>query len=354
MASTNAFEPLRVERRLPITVVFYAHVHPGYGGQSPGRRRRLCYTDGGAISPSPMRERLLDEAIRLAEAMHDKNPYGEVPFDGGKTVLVQEGTRFQAVTALYGAIGMPLFILAKGGVRYYASGAVDAAQKQDAVCRWAASSVLADILAHKHIGGPDMRMGEEEMAWVDAAAVEIGAARQVRQLPAVTGLAAEVGGFPHEVWELTGRTVAASLKEALRHAGMARYGLDSTAPIRVLIQGFGDVGGSGGPATNRGITRLCLPDCGRGGRVRRPLSSVWADVPMLLGLRAARRPMVEYSGIVDALWVATPSEVDRARPGFRGTDGRVARPGGGRLHPGGGPERYRHRRSAAAAGTAGG
>ena len=46
-----------------------------------------------------------------------------------------------------------------------ASGAVDAAQKQDAVCRWAASSVLADILAHKHIGGPDMRMGEE-MAWV--------------------------------------------------------------------------------------------------------------------------------------------------------------------------------------------
>ena len=36
VASTNAFEPLRVERRLPITVVFYAHVHPGVlrGGQS--------------------------------------------------------------------------------------------------------------------------------------------------------------------------------------------------------------------------------------------------------------------------------------------------------------------------------
>ena len=90
VASTNAFAPLRVERRLPITVVFYAHVHPGYyeGDSRIGEAAwRLCYTDGGAISPSPVRERLLDEAIRLAEAMHDKNPFGEVPFDGGKTVL---------------------------------------------------------------------------------------------------------------------------------------------------------------------------------------------------------------------------------------------------------------------------
>src|SRR4029450_208252 len=108
----------------------------------------LGYTDGGALSPSPVCERLLDEAIRLAEAMHDKNPFGEVPFDGGKTVLVQEAARFQAVTALYGTIGMPLFILAKGGVRYYASGAVDAAQKQDAGGRWGASSVLGGLGAH--------------------------------------------------------------------------------------------------------------------------------------------------------------------------------------------------------------
>jgi glutamate dehydrogenase/leucine dehydrogenase len=325
VASTNAFEPLRVERRLPITVVFYAHVHPGYyeGDNRIGEAAwRLCYTDGGALSPSPVRERLLDEAIRLAEAMHDKNPFGEVPFDGGKTVLVQEDTRFQAVTALYGAIGMPLFILAKGGVRYYASGAVEAAQKQDAVCRWAASSVLADILAHKYIGGPDMRMGEEEMAWVDAAAVEIGAARRVRQLPAVTGLAAEVGGFPHEVWELTGRTVAASLKEALRHAGMARYGLDSTAPIRVLIQGFGDVGGSVARLLTEESPDFVFRIVGVADEFGALYRASGLDVPVLLGLRAARRPMVEYRGSVDALWVATPSEVDRARPGFHGTDGR--------------------------------
>src|SRR5262249_57568054 len=110
-----------------------------------------------------------------------------VRWEGGRAVVGQGDAGLQGVTGLYGAIGMPLFILAKGGVRYYASGAVDAAQKQDAVCRWAASSVLADILAHKYIGGPDMRMGEEEMAWVDAAAAEIGAARRGRPRPAGTG-----------------------------------------------------------------------------------------------------------------------------------------------------------------------
>src|SRR5204863_5297275 len=100
------------------------------------------------------------------------------------------------------------------------------------------------ILARKYIGGPDMRMGEREMAWVEEAAVEAGAAHRTRQHPAVTGLDADAGGFPHSAWELTGRTVAASLKEALRHPGMAPYGLSPQAPLRVLVQGFGDVGGS--------------------------------------------------------------------------------------------------------------
>src|SRR5262249_1825688 len=80
------------------------------------------------------------------------------------TIMVQEGGRFQAVTALYGEAGMAAFILAKGGVRYYASGVVDAAEKEDALRRWAASSALAGVLANKYIGGPDMRIGEEEMA----------------------------------------------------------------------------------------------------------------------------------------------------------------------------------------------
>ncbi len=323
VADTNALEPLRRERGLPVTVVLYASAHPGYfegEGRIGEQAWRLCHTDGGPIGPSPPRDRLLDEVIRLAEAMHDKNPFGEVPFDGGKTILVQEGKHFQAVTALYGALGMARFILAKGGVRYYATGPVPPGEKQAALCRWAASSALAGVLAHKYIGGPDMRMGEEEMAWVDATAAEVGAARGVRQHPAVTGLAAAAGGFPHQAWELTGRTVVASLNEALRHPGMARYGLSNAAPVRVLIQGFGDVGGSVARLLTEespaGAFRIVGVSDEFGGLYR----AEGLDVPALLRLRAGRRPIVEHVGPLDALWLAAPSEADRARPAFRGTD----------------------------------
>ena len=149
-AGTNAFDPLRQQRRLPVTILFYARVHPAYfeGDSRIGEAAwRLCYTDGGAVGTSPAQARLLDEVIRLAEAMHDKNPFGEVPFDGGKTILVQEGAHFQAVTALFGALGMSLFILGKGGVRYYSNGTVSTAQKRTALERWAESSMLAGVLA---------------------------------------------------------------------------------------------------------------------------------------------------------------------------------------------------------------
>jgi glutamate dehydrogenase/leucine dehydrogenase len=322
-AGTNAFEALRVERGLPITILFYSRVHPSYfegKGRIGEAAWRLCYTDGGSVGPSPARARLLDEVIRLAEAMHDKNPFGEVPFDGGKTILVQEGAHFQAVTALYGALGMSVFILGKGGVRYYCNGSVSAAEKRAALERWAASSVLAGVLAQRYIGGPDMRMGEEEMAWVDAAAREMGAVKGVRQHPPVTGLAAEAGGFPHQAWELTGRTVAASLQEALRHPGMTHYGLAERRPVRVLIQGFGDVGGS--------VARLLTEEAPTGSfritGVADEFGAIYRneglDVPALLRLRTARRPIIEYAGAVDALWVTTPSETDAARPGFRGSE----------------------------------
>jgi glutamate dehydrogenase/leucine dehydrogenase len=324
VAGTSAFEPARLARRLPVTVLFYAHVHPGYyeGDRRIGEPAwRLCYTDGGAVGPSPPRARLLDEGIRLAEAMHDKNPFGEVPFDGGKTVLVQEGDAFQAVTTLYGAVGMSVFILGKGGVRYYSTGPVSAGQKRAALERWAASSVLAGVLGQQYIGGPDMRMGEEEMAWVDAAARDAGAARRVRLHPPVTGLAAEAGGFPHQAWELTGRTVAASLREALRHPGMARYGLAERPAVRVLIQGFGDVGGSAARLLTEEAPGL-FEITGVQDEFGAVYRAAGLDVPALLRLRGARRPIVEYAGPVDALWVNTPSAADADRPGFRGADSR--------------------------------
>lgn len=324
-AGTNAFDPLRIQRDLPVTILFYSRVHPGYYegesriGEAPWR---LCYTDGGPVAASPARARLLDEVIRLAEAMHDKNPFGEVPFDGGKTIFIQEGSHFQAVTALFGTLGMSLFILGKGGIRYYSNGPVGTAEKRKALERWAESSVLAGVLAQRYIGGPDMRMGDEEMAWVDATAREMGVVRGVRQHPPVTGLAAEAGGFPHHAWELTGRTVSASLREALHHPGMAHYGLSGRRPIRVLIQGFGDVGGS--------VARLLTEEAPAGefqiSGVADEFGAVYRteglDVPALLALRANRRAIVEYRGAVDALWIAQPAAADRARPDFRGSDSR--------------------------------
>lgn len=325
VADSNALHPRRRERALPVTVVFGPGVHPAYftGDEHIGAAPwRLCYTDGGPVGPSPARARLLDEATRLAEAMHDKNPFGEVPFDGGKTVLVQEGEHFQAVTALYGDVTAPAFILAKGGVRYYPCGAVSPGQKREAVTRWAASSALAGVLAHKYIGGPDMRMGEEEMAWVEEAAATVADAARARPHPAVTSLAAADGGFPHSVWELTGRTVIASLKEALRHPAMARYGLSAASAVRVLIQGFGDVGGSAARLLTEESPDFRFSVVGVADEFGAVYRAAGLDVPALLRLRAARRPIVEYAGAADALWVAQPAEADRARPGFRGTDSR--------------------------------
>lgn len=324
-AGTNAFDPLRIQRDLPVTILFYARVHPGYfeGETRIGEAAwRLCYTDGGPVAPSPARARLLDEVIRLAEAMHDKNPFGEVPFDGGKTIFIQEETHFQAVTALFGTLGMALFILGKGGVRYYSNGAVGTAEKRAALERWAASSVLAGVLAQRYIGGPDMRMGDEEMAWIDRAAREIGAVRRVRLHPPVTGLAAEAGGFPHHAWELTGRTVAASLQEALRHQATAHYGLAQRKPIRVLIQGFGDVGGSVARLLTEEAPAGAFQICGVADEFGALYRAEGLDVPALLQLRAAQRPIVEYKGAVDALWIAQPAETDKTRPGFRGSDSR--------------------------------
>ncbi len=150
----------------------------------------------------------------------------------------------------------------------------------------------------------------------------MAAVRGVRQHPPVTGMAAETGGFPHQAWELTGRTVAASLQESLRHPGMAQYGLAERRPIRVLIQGFGDVGGS----VARLLTEEAPPGAFRIAGVADEFGAVYRteglDVAALLGLRAARRPIVEYTGPVDALWIANPAATDSARPVFRGADSR--------------------------------
>ncbi len=325
VASSNTFDELRQRRRLPITILFFGSVHASYYrgesriGDSPWR---ICYTDGGAVRASSVRDGLLDEVIRLAEAMHEKNPFGEVPFDGGKTLFVQEGPRFQAVTAIYGDPGMPRFVLAKGGIRYRSVGWIPDEARREALGRWAASSALAGILSHKYIGGPDMRMGAAEMAWIQASVDRIGAARPGRRHPAVTGLDAPSGGFPHEAWELTGRTVVASLKEALRHPGLSHYHFapaQAQRPVRILLQGFGDVGGSVARLLTEESPDFDFRVTGVADEHGALVRTEGLDVRALLELRASRRSIAEHQGPVDALWLARPSDADRARPEFRGT-----------------------------------
>lgn len=324
VAGGNAFDVERLDRNLPVTLVLRSGVHPSYfsgAGRIGSAPWRLVHTDGGDLDESPQRERLLDEATRLAEAMHDKNPFGEVAFDGGKTVFVQGGGAFQAVTVLYGDPHVPKFILAKGGLRYYETAPTDRRQKERALRSWAASSVLAGVLAKRYVAGPDMRMGEEEMGWIEDAASGIGRVLGLRQLPAVTGLPAARGGLPHAAWEVTGRTVAASLREALLHRAMEPYGLSADRPLSVLVQGFGDVGGS--------LVRLLTEDSpgfefvvsGIADEFGAVYHEPGLDVPSLLALRAESRPTTEYAGPLTALWAARPDDPARERPEFRGSDG---------------------------------
>jgi Glutamate/Leucine/Phenylalanine/Valine dehydrogenase len=125
---------------------------------------------------------------------------------------------------------------------------------------------------------------------------------------------------------LTGRTVAASLKEALRHPGMARYGLPAPGyparPISVLIQGFGDVGGSVARLLTEESPDFAFRIAGVADESGAIYRAEGLDAAELLRLRAAGRPIVEYAAPVDALWISAPEDSHRSRPEFRGTDSR--------------------------------
>src|SRR5262249_455121 len=162
----------------------------------------------------------------------------------------------------------------------------------------AASSVLAGILGEKYIGGPDMRMGEEEMVWVETAAREMGRVRpegtRAQLHPAVTGLPAESGGFPPPAGERAGRNGRASLEAALLEAGVGRYGVGGGGPVRVLIQGFGDVGGSVARLLTEESPGFDFRLVGVADEFGALYREAGLDVAALLRLRAARRSVVEY------------------------------------------------------------
>ncbi len=129
-----------------------------------------------------------EEVAGLARAMTWKNALAELPFGGAKAG-----------------------IKAKEGI-----------DKKKAIKAFA--RLLKPYLGTVYIAGPDMYMGEKEMAIV---AYEAG-------FNAVTGKPSTLGGLPHELGS-TGFGVAKAIEEMIKVLGLDKN-------LSVAIEGFGNVG----------------------------------------------------------------------------------------------------------------
>ncbi|PIW63553.1 MAG: hypothetical protein COW12_10130, partial [Candidatus Omnitrophica bacterium CG12_big_fil_rev_8_21_14_0_65_45_16] len=249
---SNVNHPYRIANHLPVTVVFGSGVLPVYSGQKP-RLIAFTHADDFAAVTSAASEvdeiddilakggsrwyqandqitfeqkiagdqpnritPLLPEGMRLAEAMLGKNAWGEVFFDGGKTIF-----------------------LAKEG-----------ADKESVVRRWTASSITAHFLLKHYIAGPDMGLDEEPMAWmVDEAykvqneLTEIYRSQGFQKpILVTTSRRPDLGSYPHTYWTVTSIGVVETMLAALRdEAFIDKYGLNKDV-ITLAIQGYGDVG----------------------------------------------------------------------------------------------------------------
>ncbi|MEM2137707.1 MAG: Glu/Leu/Phe/Val dehydrogenase [Candidatus Anstonellaceae archaeon] len=132
-----------------------------------------------------------EEVFGLARAMTWKNALAEIPFGG-----------------------------AKSGIKAHATNS----HKTEIVRAFARK--IAELVPSQYIPGPDMNMGESEMALV---AETIGTPK------AATGKPASMGGLPHELGS-TGFGVALATEVALEHKKMPLNG------ATIAIEGFGNVG----------------------------------------------------------------------------------------------------------------
>jgi glutamate dehydrogenase/leucine dehydrogenase len=265
---TNAFDEHRIKNNHAVTVVFDGKVHPAYVEKKVGETLPLliAYTHKGDIKDKKILDGMLDEGIRLAEAMNSKNRIWDTQWDGGKTVVASEGRAYRAVTAVYGDEEVEDYVLGKGGVRFTRIAEGQENQNEDhkraVIEDWVASSITAGMLGRTYIAGPDMNMSKAEMKWIVdkafAVARELGPARLmelgIEQFPlATTSRDTEEGGFDHFKWSVTSRGVVEGMLAIIRHEAVRqRLGL-SKEPISVIIQGFGDVGS--------GIAKILLEEC---------------------------------------------------------------------------------------------
>ena len=135
-----------------------------------------------------------EEVFRLARAMTFKNALAGIPFGG-----------------------------AKAGIAFDPRKAGEKTKKE--IVEWFAKG-LKPFLPKYYVAGPDVNMGEKEMAWFVRAAGDLKAA---------TGKPSRLGGLPHELGS-TGFGVALSARIAMK---FLKFDVKKTT---VAIQGFGNVG----------------------------------------------------------------------------------------------------------------
>ena len=156
----------------------------------------VAVIDNTAIGPAKGGVRLVpditvDEVYGLARAMTWKNALAGIPFGGAKSGIKAPG---------------------------------NAPNKAELVAAFAAK--IAPLVPSKYVPGPDMNIGENEMAIIS---------KTIGTPKAATGKPASMGGLPHELGS-TGYGVFLATEVALGHAKIPLAG------ATVAIEGFGNVG----------------------------------------------------------------------------------------------------------------
>lgn len=136
----------------------------------------------------------IDEVASLARAMTWKNALAELPFGGAKAGVIAEAKTLSL-------------------------------QQKKAFVE-AFSRAIKQVCPALYVAGPDMYMGEGEMAWF---------AKANGSLKSCTGKPARMKGIPHELGS-TGYGVYHATLVAARHIGL------DIKKARVAIEGFGNVG----------------------------------------------------------------------------------------------------------------
>ena len=160
------------------------------------RMEGIVVIDNTAIGPAKGGVRLVpditvDEVYGLARAMTWKNALAGIPFGGAKSGIKAPG---------------------------------NSPNKAELVAAFAAK--IAPLVPSRYVPGPDMNIGENEMAIIS---------NTIGTRKASTGKPASMGGLPHELGS-TGYGVFLSTELALEHAKIPLEG------ATVAIEGFGNVG----------------------------------------------------------------------------------------------------------------